>query len=157
MIAQVDPSLQVVKSLQVIALHSSILGDIGNSEPRVSSCQIISICRWTTLHVSGECWPYVWNSHWRRIWINLDDASEGDIEPEQYWFESELTQVSITYSQPHSTSPNAGGRFFLSSLQSTQWGFILHHCSIVSYIYPRGSEQLITKVDGHTTMNRWVS
>jgi len=37
MMAQVDPSLQVVKPHQVIPLHSSILGDIVDSEPRVGS------------------------------------------------------------------------------------------------------------------------
>jgi len=37
MMARVDPSLQVVKSHQVIALHSLILGDIVDSEPRVGS------------------------------------------------------------------------------------------------------------------------
>jgi len=41
--------------------------------------------------------------------MNLDDASGGEIQPEQYGFESELTQVSVTHSQPHRTPPNAGG------------------------------------------------
>jgi len=45
MMARVDPSLQVVKSCQVIALHSSILGDIVDSEPRVGSRGIISVYR----------------------------------------------------------------------------------------------------------------
>jgi len=42
MMARVDPSLQVVKFRQVIALHSSILGDIVDSEPRVGSRGMIS-------------------------------------------------------------------------------------------------------------------
>jgi len=62
--------------------------------------------------------------------MNLDDASGDDIEPQRYWFESELTQVSVTHSQPHRTSPNAGGRFLLSSRQSRQWGLILRHCEL---------------------------
>jgi len=33
MMASVNPSLQVVKSHQVVALHLSILGDIVDSEP----------------------------------------------------------------------------------------------------------------------------
>jgi len=40
MMAQVDPILQVVNSRQVIALHSSTVGDIVDSEPRVGSRQI---------------------------------------------------------------------------------------------------------------------
>ena len=43
--------------------------------------------------------------------MNLDDASGGDIEPKQYWFENELTQVSVTDSTPHRTAPNAEARF----------------------------------------------
>jgi len=62
--------------------------------------------------------------------MNLDDASGGDIEPERYLFESELTQVSIPHSQPHHTLPNVGGRFLLSSLQSPQWGLILRYCQL---------------------------
>jgi len=62
--------------------------------------------------------------------MNLDDPSVVDIEPQRYWFESELTQVSVTQSQPHRTPPNAGGRFLLSSLQSPQWGLILRHCEL---------------------------
>ena len=62
--------------------------------------------------------------------MNLDDASGGDIETQPYWFESELTQVSVTHSQPHCTPPNAGGRFPLSSLQSPQWGLIVRHCEL---------------------------
>jgi len=128
--AQVDPSLQVVKSHQVVALHSSILGDIVDSEPRVGSRRMISFCRQSTWHVSSECWPYLRNGHWTRIRMKLDDASGGDIEPQGYWFESELTQVSVTHSQPHCTPPNAGGRFLLSSLQSQQWGLILRHSEL---------------------------
>jgi len=60
--------------------------------------------------------------------MNLDDASGGDIEPQRYWLESELTQVSVPYSQAHRTLPNAGGRFLVSSLESRQWGLILCHC-----------------------------
>jgi len=37
--------LQVVKSQHVIALHSLILGDIVDSDPRVGSRQIIFFCR----------------------------------------------------------------------------------------------------------------
>ena len=62
--------------------------------------------------------------------MNLDDTSVGDIEPQRYWFESEVTQVSVTHSQPHHTPPNAGGRFLLSSLQSPQWGLIQCHCEL---------------------------
>jgi len=43
--------------------------------------------------------------------MNLDDASGGDIQPQQYWFERELTQVSVTHSQLYRTLPNALGRF----------------------------------------------
>jgi len=83
--------------------------------------------------------------------MNLEDASGGDIEPQRYWFESELTQVRVTHSQPHRTPPNAGG------------GFFCHHCNhhtgalyyvIVSYAYARASEQLIMKVDRYNTINR---
>jgi len=45
MMARVDPSLQVVESHLVIALHSSILGDIVDSEPQVASRRIISFGR----------------------------------------------------------------------------------------------------------------
>jgi len=45
MMAWVDPSLQVVKSHQVVALHSMILGDIVDSEPQVGSRQMISFRR----------------------------------------------------------------------------------------------------------------
>ena len=45
MMAWVDPSLQVVESHRVIALQSSILGDIVDSEPRVGCRQIPSFCR----------------------------------------------------------------------------------------------------------------
>ena len=83
--------------------------------------------------------------------MNIHDASGGDIEPQRYWCETELTQVSVTNSQPHRTPPNAGGRFLLSSPQS---GLILRHCSIVSYTYAGVSEKLIMKVDRHITMNR---
>ena len=62
--------------------------------------------------------------------MNLDDASGGDIEPQRYWFESELTQVGVTHSQPHLTPPNVGGKFLLSSLQSPHWGLILRHCEL---------------------------
>jgi len=62
--------------------------------------------------------------------MNLDDASGGDIEPQRYWFESELTLVSISHLQPHRTSPNVGGRVLLSSSQSPQWGLILRHCEL---------------------------
>jgi len=41
MMSRVDPILPVVKSNQVLALHSSILGDIVDSEPRGSTCRII--------------------------------------------------------------------------------------------------------------------
>jgi len=41
--------------------------------------------------------------------MNLDDASGGDMEPQRYWFESELTQVSVTHSQPHSTPAKCVG------------------------------------------------
>jgi len=41
MMAWVNPSLQVVKSYQVIALHSSRLGDIVDLGSRVSSRPII--------------------------------------------------------------------------------------------------------------------
>jgi len=37
MMARVDRSVQVVKSHQVVALHSSRLGDIVDTEPRVGS------------------------------------------------------------------------------------------------------------------------
>jgi len=50
--------------------------------------------------------------------MNLADPSGGDIEPQRHWFESEQTQVSIPQSQLHRTPPTAGGRFYLSSLQS---------------------------------------
>jgi len=43
--ACVDPILEVVKSRQVIALHSSIFGEIVESEPEVSSRRIILYCR----------------------------------------------------------------------------------------------------------------
>jgi len=62
--------------------------------------------------------------------MNLYDASGGDMEPHRYWFESELTQVSVSHSQSHRTPPNAGGRFLLSLLQSPQWGPILRHCEL---------------------------
>jgi len=62
--------------------------------------------------------------------MNLEDASGDDIEPQRYWFESDLTQVSVTHSQPHRTPPHAGGRFLLSSEQSPQWGLILHDCEL---------------------------
>ena len=130
MVARVDPSLQLVKSDLVIALHSSTLGDIVDSQRQVGSCQIISFCRWSTSHVSSECWRYLRNGHEKSIPMNLDDAAGGDIEPQQYWFETELTQVRVTNSQPHRTPPHAGGRFFLSSLQSPQWGLILRHCEL---------------------------
>jgi len=42
MMASVDSNLPVVQSHQVIALHSSILGDIVDSEPRVGSHRMIS-------------------------------------------------------------------------------------------------------------------
>jgi len=45
MSAQVNYSLQVVQSSQVVACLSAILGDIVDSEPRVGSCQIVSFCR----------------------------------------------------------------------------------------------------------------
>jgi hypothetical protein len=45
MMAQGDPSRQVVESRWVIALHSSILGDIVDSELPVGSRCIISFCR----------------------------------------------------------------------------------------------------------------
>jgi len=48
MMARVNPSLQEVKSREVIALHSLILGDIVDSEPRVGSRRIISLCRYST-------------------------------------------------------------------------------------------------------------
>ena len=48
MTARVDPSLQVVKSHQVIGLHSSTLGDIVDSEPQVDSRGIISFSRYST-------------------------------------------------------------------------------------------------------------
>jgi len=133
MMARVDPSLQVVKSHQVIALHSLIFGDNVDSEPQVGSRRIMSFCRLSTGHVFGECWPHSRHGHWTRIQINFDDASGGDIDPQRYWFESELTQVSVTHSQQHQTLPNAGGRFRLSSLQSPQWGRILRHCELYQH------------------------
>jgi len=48
MMARVDPSLQEVKSRQVITPHSWIMGDIVDSEPRVGSRRIISFCRYST-------------------------------------------------------------------------------------------------------------
>jgi len=89
--------------------------------------------------------------------MNVDDASGGNTESQLYWFESELTQDSVTDSQPHFTLPNAGGRFPLSSLQSPEWGLVLRHCAILSYSYARASAQLIMQVDRHITMNRCVS
>jgi hypothetical protein len=83
--------------------------------------------------------------------MNLDDASGGDIEPQRYSFESKLSQVGVTHSEPYCTPPNAGG------------GFFCHHCShhtgalyyvILSYTYARASKQLIMKVDHQNTMNR---
>jgi hypothetical protein len=118
------------KSHQVIALHSSILGDSVDSELRVSYRQIISICRLSTWHGSGACLPYLRNGHWIGIRMNLDNASGGDIEPQWYWFESEPTQVSIRHLQPHRTPPNAVGRVVLSSLQSPQWGLILRQSEL---------------------------
>jgi len=128
--AQVDPSQQVDKSHQVVTLHSSILGDIVDSEPWVGSHRIISFCRYSTWHVSGECWPYLRNEHWTRIRMNLDDDPGGDIEHQQCWFERALTEVSVTHSQLHRTPPNAGGSYLSSSLQSPQWGLILRHCEL---------------------------
>ena len=88
--------------------------------------------------------------------MNLDDASGGDVQPQGYWFESELTQVSIKHSQPHRTPPNAGGKFHMSSLQSQQWGPILCHCCIVSYTNAEASKQFKIKVDPLNTMNKLV-
>jgi hypothetical protein len=45
MMSQGDPSWQVIESHRVIALHSSILGDIVDSELPVSSRRIISFCK----------------------------------------------------------------------------------------------------------------
>jgi len=45
MMARVDPSLREVKSHQVIAHHSLLLGDIGDTERQVGSRQIMSFCR----------------------------------------------------------------------------------------------------------------
>jgi len=42
MMARVNPSLQVVKSHQVIAFNSSILGDIVDSDYRVGFRRILS-------------------------------------------------------------------------------------------------------------------
>jgi len=72
--------------------------------------------------------------------MNLDDASGGDIESQQYWFERELTQVSIPHSQPHRTPPNAGGRFLLSSLESPNRAL---YYIIVSYAYARAAEYIV--------------
>jgi len=133
LMALVDPILQVVESHQAIALHSAISGGILDCGPRVGSRRIISLCRSSTWHVSSECWPYLRNGHWTRIPMNLDDASGGDIEPQRYWLECELTQVGITHSQPQHTPPNGRGRFLLSTLRSPKWGLLLCHCIIVSY------------------------
>jgi len=130
MMARVDPSMQVVLSHQVIAFHSWILGDIVDSVPGVGSRQIIAICRWSTWHVSGKCWPYLGNGHWTCNRMNLNDASGGDIEPQRYWFETKLTQAIVTHSQPHHTRPNVRGRFLLLSALSPQWGLILCHCEL---------------------------
>ena len=46
------------------------------------------------------------NDKQTRIRMNPDNASWGDEEPQGYWFESELTQVSV--SQLHCTLHNAG-------------------------------------------------
>jgi hypothetical protein len=86
--------------------------------------------------------------------MNLDDGSGVDIDPQLYWHESELTQVSVTQSQQHRTPPNVVGRFFLSSLQSLQLGHILGHCGTVSYTYAPASKQLIMKVYSYNTINR---
>ena len=72
--------------------------------------------------------------------MNLNDASGGDIEPQQYWFESKLTQVSVPHSQPHCTPPNAGGRFLLSSLQSPNGAL---YYIIVNYAYARAAEYIV--------------
>jgi hypothetical protein len=45
MMAQGDPSRQVVDSHWVIALHSLMLGDIVDRELPVGSCCIVSFCR----------------------------------------------------------------------------------------------------------------
>jgi len=155
--AWVDRSMQVVKSHQVIALYWSILGDIVDSDPWAGSRRNRFFWRESTWYVPGECWPYLRNDHWTHIWMNLDDAAGGDIESQRYWFESELTPVSVTHPQPHRTPPNEGWSILLSSLQSPQRGLILRHCGIVSYICTLASGQLIMMVDCHNTMNRWVS
>jgi len=110
--ARVDPILQVVKSNQVIAIHSSILGDIVDWELRVGSHRMISFYRSGTYHVSGECWPYSRNGLWTCIWMHLNNASSrGNLEPQGYW-------VSVWHSQPHRTLPNVGEGLNIITLPS---------------------------------------
>jgi len=39
--------------------------------------------------------------------MNLDDASGGDLKPQESWLHSELTQFSVSHSQLHRMPPNA--------------------------------------------------
>jgi len=55
MMAQGDPSRQVVESHLVSALQSMILGDIVDSELPIDSHCIISFGRYSIQHVSGKC------------------------------------------------------------------------------------------------------
>jgi len=108
MMAGVDCSLQMAQSYQAMALNSSRLSDIVDGLPEVNSRWIISFCRSSTQHVSIKCWQYSRKGQWTCIQIHLDVASGGDMEPQWYLFESELTQVGKSHSQPYRTMPNAG-------------------------------------------------
>jgi len=136
--APVDPSLQVAQSHQLIANHSLIMGDIVVCEPRVSSHGMISVCRLNTLHSLGDCSPYTRNSQWTHFQINLNNSSGGDVGPRGYWFERELTQISVSHSLPHRNPPNVSEGLNIVTLQSVfftdQDTYIIFHTLLMHII-----------------------
>jgi hypothetical protein len=124
MTARVEHILQVVKSRQETAIHSSILGDTVDGEPPVRRHRIISFWRYSTQHVSGECWSYSRIGQWTRIQMHLDDASaRGTLERQRYW-------VTVWHSRSHRTPANVRERSNIITLRSVF--FINHGIYIIS-------------------------